>query len=61
MSTTELSWYKSSYSSADGDNCVEVAMQPETVHIRDTKDTDLHPLTISPTAWAAFTAHAGAR
>ncbi|MDX2935920.1 DUF397 domain-containing protein [Streptomyces ipomoeae] len=26
MSTTELSWFKSSYSSGDGDDCVEVAL-----------------------------------
>jgi hypothetical protein len=26
MSTSELSWFKSSYSSADGDDCVEVAL-----------------------------------
>ncbi|WP_395364699.1 DUF397 domain-containing protein [Streptomyces sp. YH02] len=26
MSTTELAWFKSSYSSGDGDNCVEVAL-----------------------------------
>ncbi|PIM73575.1 DUF397 domain-containing protein [Streptomyces sp. JV178] len=26
MSTSELSWFKSSYSSGDGDDCVEVAL-----------------------------------
>ncbi|WP_225851011.1 DUF397 domain-containing protein [Streptomyces sp. HPF1205] len=26
MSTTELAWFKSSYSSASGDNCIEVAL-----------------------------------
>ncbi|MGW0562109.1 DUF397 domain-containing protein [Streptomyces sp. NPDC003016] len=26
MSTTELAWFKSSYSSAQGDSCVEVAL-----------------------------------
>ncbi|MDC0766018.1 DUF397 domain-containing protein [Streptomyces sp. HD] len=26
MSTSELSWFKSSYSSASGDDCVEVAL-----------------------------------
>ncbi|WP_381792786.1 DUF397 domain-containing protein [Streptomyces niveus] len=26
MSTTELAWFKSSYSSGDGDSCVEVAL-----------------------------------
>ncbi|MEU4177874.1 DUF397 domain-containing protein [Streptomyces sp. NPDC026589] len=27
MSTTHLVWFKSSYSSGDGDSCVEVAME----------------------------------
>ncbi|MCP9988545.1 DUF397 domain-containing protein [Streptomyces sudanensis] len=52
----ELSWFKSSYSGGDGDNCVEVAMSPATVHVRDSKDTDIRPLTVTPTAWTAFTA-----
>ncbi|MBO8184956.1 DUF397 domain-containing protein [Streptomyces spirodelae] len=58
MTTTDLSWFKSSYSSGDGDNCVEVATQAHAIHVRDSKDANLRPLTISPSAWAAFTAHA---
>ncbi|MFD4211217.1 DUF397 domain-containing protein, partial [Micromonospora tulbaghiae] len=27
ISTTPLAWFKSSYSSGDGDSCVEVAME----------------------------------
>ncbi|MFD4273369.1 DUF397 domain-containing protein [Streptomyces cyaneofuscatus] len=27
MSTTALAWFKSSYSSAEGDSCVEVALE----------------------------------
>lgn len=56
MNTTELDWFKSSYSGGDGDNCVEVAVRPEAVHLRDSKDRSLRPLTVAPTAWAAFTA-----
>lgn len=26
MSTTELAWFKSSYSGSDGDHCIEVAL-----------------------------------
>jgi hypothetical protein len=26
MSTSELTWFKSSYSSAQGDNCIEIAL-----------------------------------
>ncbi|MFE9094873.1 DUF397 domain-containing protein [Streptomyces sp. NPDC007264] len=54
--TPELSWLKSSYSGGDGDNCVEVALCPEAVRIRDSKDTGVRPLVVTPTAWAAFTA-----
>lgn len=57
MSTTELVWCKSSYSGG-GDNCVEVALTPQAVHVRDSKDTRIQPLLVSPTAWSAFTAHA---
>jgi hypothetical protein len=57
MSTTpELNWFKSSYSGGDGDNCVEVAVRPEAVHIRDSKDKCIRPLVVAPTAWAAFAA-----
>jgi hypothetical protein len=56
MSTTpELYWFKSSYSGGDGDNCVEVAVRPEAIHIRDSKDKGVRPLVVTPTAWAAFT------
>ncbi|KAB2589911.1 DUF397 domain-containing protein [Streptomyces arboris] len=27
MSTTDLAWFKSTYSSGDGDSCVEVALE----------------------------------
>ncbi|MET8577784.1 DUF397 domain-containing protein [Streptomyces sp. NPDC005012] len=57
MSTTELVWFKSSYSGGGGDNCVEVALTQQAVHVRDSKDTRIQPLLVSPTAWAAFTAH----
>ncbi|MEU5097543.1 DUF397 domain-containing protein [Streptomyces sp. NPDC020996] len=57
MSTTdELSWFKSSYSGSENDNCVEVAVHPEAVRIRDSKDKGIRPLVVAPTAWAAFTA-----
>ncbi|WP_171109613.1 MULTISPECIES: DUF397 domain-containing protein [unclassified Streptomyces] len=58
MSTTELAWFKSSYSGGAGDNCVEVALTQEAVHVRDSKDTRIQALRMSPTAWSAFTAHA---
>ncbi|MCX2969039.1 MULTISPECIES: DUF397 domain-containing protein [Streptomyces] len=55
MSTTELTWFKSSYSGGGGDNCIEIAIGTEAVHIRDSKDTRRGSLSIPADAWAAFT------
>ncbi|MEU6015282.1 DUF397 domain-containing protein [Streptomyces sp. NPDC047515] len=49
-----LVWFKSSYSSSQGGDCVEVAAHPAAVHIRDSKVTDGPVLTVPPAAWAAF-------
>ncbi|MFF7985875.1 DUF397 domain-containing protein [Streptomyces sp. NPDC007901] len=38
MSTTELAWFKSSYSGSQGDDCIEVAVTEQAVRIRDSKD-----------------------
>ncbi|WP_406366387.1 DUF397 domain-containing protein [Streptomyces sp. NBC_01546] len=54
----ELAWHKSSHSGGDGGDCVEVATCPSAVHVRDSKDTARAALTVTPAAWAAFTAHA---
>ncbi|MGW5004237.1 DUF397 domain-containing protein [Streptomyces parvulus] len=58
MSTSELAWFKSSYSGSQGDDCVEVATHPSTVHVRDTKDRRGPHLALSPAAWRDFVAHA---
>ncbi|MFG3255747.1 DUF397 domain-containing protein [Streptomyces sp. NPDC048172] len=55
-----LSWRKSSHSGGDGDACVEVAPCAEAIHVRDSKDITVPHLTLSPEAWAAFTAYARA-
>ncbi|MEJ1197556.1 MULTISPECIES: DUF397 domain-containing protein [unclassified Streptomyces] len=58
MSTTEdLSWFKSSYSGGDGDNCIEVALDAEVVRVRDSKDLDRDSFAVASDVWAAFTAH----
>ena len=50
-------WRKSSRSSDNGGNCVEVADNvPGQVMVRDTKDRDGGTLTFAPVAWAAFVA-----
>jgi len=60
MSTPELHWFKSSYSSGpDVNDCLEVAPTPTTVHVRDTKNVSGPRLTLTPEAWAAFVAPFG--
>ncbi|MFI1397904.1 DUF397 domain-containing protein [Streptomyces sp. NPDC020681] len=54
MSSTELAWFKSSYSSGSGDDCVEVATCPTTIHIRDSKVPAGPQLAVAPAAWLAF-------
>ncbi|MYQ48617.1 DUF397 domain-containing protein [Streptomyces sp. SID4985] len=49
-----LAWFKSSYSGAEGGECVEVAAAPATVHVRDSKVTTGPILTVSPSAWTEF-------
>ncbi|MFH8468874.1 DUF397 domain-containing protein [Streptomyces sp. NPDC017991] len=57
MSTTELRWFKSSYSdSGDINDCVETAKAPAAIHVRDSKNADGPRLTLGPAAWAAFVA-----
>ncbi|MEU1047288.1 DUF397 domain-containing protein [Streptomyces sp. NPDC005897] len=54
MSSPELAWFKSSYSSGSDGDCVEVAPRPDTVHVRDSKVRDGDQLAVSPTAWTRF-------
>ncbi len=54
MSDTELAWFKSSYSGTSGDNCIEVSITDQAVHVRDSKDIDGPHLTIGPDEWARF-------
>ncbi|MYS22514.1 protein of unknown function [Streptomyces sp. DvalAA-14] len=56
-----LKWFKSSYSSEDGGNCVEVAAHPGAIHVRDSKDPEGPAFTFDPAAWSAFTAFAAAQ
>ncbi|MEU5539176.1 DUF397 domain-containing protein [Streptomyces sp. NPDC020362] len=56
---SELTWFKSSYSSGtDGESCVEIATAPGTIHVRDSKTTEGPRLALSPTAWARFLPYA---
>ncbi|MFD5285757.1 DUF397 domain-containing protein [Streptomyces rubrogriseus] len=54
MNTTELAWFKSSYSSGGDGDCVEVATCTGTIHVRDSKVRQGAQLALSPTAWTRF-------
>ncbi|MER6104211.1 DUF397 domain-containing protein [Streptomyces sp. NPDC001832] len=58
MSTSELAWFKSSYSGSQGDSCVEVAKGAQTIHVRDSKDQLSPELALSPAAWDDFVSYA---
>jgi hypothetical protein len=49
-----LAWFKSSYSTGSGGECVEVAIGPHAVHVRDSKDIARPGLTVEAEAWTEF-------
>nr|WP_203631789.1 DUF397 domain-containing protein [Streptomyces halstedii] len=51
-------WFKSSYSSSSGDSCIEVALAPGAVHVRDSKIEQSPELALSSTSWAPFVSYA---
>lgn len=56
---SELAWFKSSYSDGpEGDSCVEIAIAPLIVHVRDSKDVAGPRLTLTPGVWASFVTYA---
>ncbi|MFD4610162.1 DUF397 domain-containing protein [Streptomyces sp. NPDC058451] len=59
---SELKWFKSSYSSGtDGNSCVELAVTPGTVHVRDSKNTEGPQLALTRDAWRGFVGYASER
>ena len=57
MDLTGAEWRKSSYSSANGGACVEVADSlPGVIAVRDSKDPDGPKLMFSRAVWLTFTA-----
>lgn len=57
MDVTRADWRKSSRSSGNGGQCVEVANRPlgDAVAVRDSKDPDGPVLAVAQDAWRAFT------
>jgi hypothetical protein len=52
--TDNRKWIKSSYSGAQGGNCIEVADHESAVLVRDTKDSQGPMLRFTPDAWRKF-------
>ncbi|GAA1911077.1 hypothetical protein GCM10009716_21240 [Streptomyces sodiiphilus] len=51
---SELAWFKSSYSTGSGGECIEVAVCPRAVRVRDSKDVARRGLEVDAGAWGAF-------
>ncbi|GAA2451154.1 DUF397 domain-containing protein [Streptomyces macrosporus] len=56
-----LEWFKSSYSGANDNDCVEVATTPGTIHVRDSKNVQGPRLVFAPEAWDSFVSHTAGR
>ncbi|MFF3248828.1 DUF397 domain-containing protein [Streptomyces sp. NPDC002870] len=52
--TSDLAWFKSSYSGAEGGDCVEIAAGTGVVHVRDSKAVSGPVVRVSREAWAGF-------
>ncbi|MEU6541566.1 DUF397 domain-containing protein [Streptomyces sp. NPDC047000] len=52
--TSDLAWFKSSYSGTEGGQCVEVAAATTAVRVRDSKAVTGPVLTVSHATWAGF-------
>jgi hypothetical protein len=62
MDLTDANWRKSTRSTNNGGDCVEVADNlPGRVLVRDTKDRDGGALTFGPAAWRAFVTEVASR
>jgi len=52
--TSGLAWFKSSHSGTQGDDCVEVAISEQVVHVRDSKDVTRPAFAVGRAEWAPF-------
>ncbi|GHH95054.1 DUF397 domain-containing protein [Streptomyces capillispiralis] len=57
----EAAWVKSSYSTGNGGECLEVAALPGAVLVRDSKRPTMAKLAIGPAAWDDFLRMAAGR
>ncbi|MCX4514419.1 DUF397 domain-containing protein [Streptomyces sp. NBC_01619] len=61
LTVPESAWFKSSYSSGEGGECVEVAAAPAAVLVRDSKQPAGARLAFGPDAWSGFVRMAAER
>ncbi|MEU8796063.1 DUF397 domain-containing protein [Spirillospora sp. NPDC048819] len=54
MDLTKAAWRKSSYTTANGGDCVELTSVPGTVAVRDSKDPDGPKLLVARHAFAVL-------
>lgn len=59
--TAGLAWFKSSYSGSQGDDCVEVAIAEQAVHVRDSKEVSRPAFAVGREGWRQFVRFASAR
>jgi hypothetical protein len=55
--TRDTGWFKSTYSEAGNDDCVEVRITPDTIGVRDSKSPTTGELWLEPAGWATFLTH----
>lgn len=55
---TGLTWVKSTYSSGEGGQCVEVATRSQAVYVRDSKDPAGPALAVGQEVWVRFVGYA---
>ncbi|MFB8766804.1 DUF397 domain-containing protein [Nocardiopsis alba] len=53
MSNARRTWHKSSYSNAEGGQCVEVS-EGRTTNVRDTRNRSLSELSMPASEWSAL-------
>ncbi|MDQ1035040.1 hypothetical protein QFZ75_001456 [Streptomyces sp. V3I8] len=51
---TQLQWFKSTYSSGEGGECVEIAAGQTAIHVRDSKERGGPQLAFARATWAGF-------
>ncbi|MFE1863278.1 DUF397 domain-containing protein [Streptomyces anandii] len=51
---SELTWFKSSHSGSQGDDCVEVALTEQSICVRDSKDVTGPHFAVGREQWSRF-------